>query len=102
MGNVQTPQIHTRTRKSQLHTHAQAKKTDSMPSDKKKDTKTFIGGKAENLGRTFLGLQKVDEEVIHSMVNRLTKDGHEKAPDANRTGANKEMGIFNSFAAKGW
>lgn len=44
----------------------------------------------------------MDEVAVEEMVDRLTKDGNKKAPDANRTGANKEMGIFNSFACKGW
>lgn len=50
----------------------------------------------------FIGLRKASESTINAMVDRLTADSKDKAPDANRTGANKEMGIFNSFACKGW
>jgi len=40
--------------------------------------------------------------MVEALVERLSKNGQVKTPDANRTGANKEMGIFNSFACKGW
>lgn len=76
-----------------------------MPSKQKKSSsderKTLIGGNSESLGRTFLGLHKTDRKTINGLVERLTSK-EQAAPDANRTGANKEMGIFNSFACKGW
>ena len=77
-----------------------------MPQSTKKSTKpdgerkTLIGGNSASIGRTFLGLHKADAETVNNLVTRLTENS--KAPDANRTGANKEMGIFNSFACKGW
>ena len=78
-----------------------------MPKNPKKSTikadgqrKTLIGGNSASLGRTFLGLHKADADTVTNLVTRLTENS--KSPDANRTGANKEMGIFNSFACKGW
>jgi len=41
-------------------------------------------------------------EIIEKVVERLTREGSDKVPDSNRTGAAKEMGIMNSFAWRGW
>lgn len=39
---------------------------------------------------------------VEQIVKRLTNKAEQNVTDSNRTGSMKEMGIFNTFACKGW
>lgn len=39
---------------------------------------------------------------VEEIVARLTRNSEKNVTDSNRTGAMKEMGIYNTYACKGW
>jgi hypothetical protein len=39
---------------------------------------------------------------VEEIVQRLTRNSEKNVTDSNRTGAMKEMGIYNTYACKGW
>lgn len=49
-----------------------------------------------------IGGKKLSSEAVQEIVERLSSSKPEAVPDARRVGADKEMGIMNSFAWQGW
>lgn len=47
-------------------------------------------------------LRKRTASEVEEIVRRLTYKAEKNVTDSNRTGSMKEMGIFNTFACKGW
>lgn len=45
---------------------------------------------------------KKTAEEVKEIVQRLTRNSEKNVTDSNRTGAMKEMGIYNTHACKGW
>ena len=39
---------------------------------------------------------------VEEIVQRLTRNSERNVTDSNRTGSMKEMGIYNTYALKGW
>ena len=45
---------------------------------------------------------KKTAKEVEGIVQRLTRNAEKNVTDSNRTGAMKEMGIYNTYACKGW
>ena len=45
---------------------------------------------------------KKTAKEVEEIVQRLTRNSEKNVTDSNRTGAMKEMGIYNTYACKGW
>ena len=52
--------------------------------------------------KRVIGGKKLSADAVQDLVDRLSACKPEKVPDAQRVGANKEMGIMNSHAWQGW
>jgi len=46
--------------------------------------------------------RKLSQQEIGEIVDRLTAKPNRGVVDSNRTGADKKMGIMNSYAWQGW
>lgn len=46
--------------------------------------------------------RKLSQQEIVEVVDRLTAKPNKGVVESNRTGADKKMGIMNSFAWQGW
>ena len=55
----------------------------------------------ENARRHYKTKTRTAAEV-EDIVQRLTRNSEKNVTDSNRTGAMKEMGIYNTYACKGW
>jgi hypothetical protein len=45
---------------------------------------------------------KKTAQEVEEIVQRLTRNSEKNVTDSNRTGSMKEMGIYNTYACKGW
>lgn len=58
----------------------------------------------ESSGNERVGRMKDKKTAaeVEAIVERLTRNSDKNVTDSNRTGAMKEMGIYNTYACKGW
>ena len=71
----------------------------NMASQQRKSSGSIQGEKEQSRPQLQ---RKLSQQEIGEVVDRLTAKPNKGVVESNRTGADKKMGIMNSYAWQGW